>query len=177
MNKFQAEFVQAYVTGKANYSERALTEARDTFRKTTEGYILLDQLVMGAELSFESRMAIQDLVITAYQDFVEAAAEAISKDAAEYDIPLATAVSEHVVDDELLSPTEVEDVSREIGLIGEYAECDITLCESCKEGCDVVEADEGGVEEAWGRKVWVPCITEVSSCCNSEVGVYRVVEQ
>jgi hypothetical protein len=43
------------------------------------------------------------------------------------------------------------------------------ICEKCEDVCDVVSGDDGGYEEAWGARTWVPSAVTVSDCCGHDV--------
>jgi len=42
-------------------------------------------------------------------------------------------------------------------------------CEACGKECEVIEIDEGGIEEWWGRPVWHEQLVDVSNCCKEGV--------
>ena len=43
------------------------------------------------------------------------------------------------------------------------------ICGKCEQICEPTEVDDGGYEEAWGAKVWVPAWSTVSDCCADDV--------
>lgn len=43
-----------------------------------------------------------------------------------------------------------------------------TRCLACSAECDIIEVDKGGKEEIWGRMEHVPCLIDVSACCEDE---------
>jgi len=42
------------------------------------------------------------------------------------------------------------------------------VCENCGERCELIDVDDGGYEEVWGARIWVPAWTKVSDCCQAE---------
>ena len=46
-------------------------------------------------------------------------------------------------------------------------------CIACGEPCELVERDDGGYEEFWGRPVWHEQMRDYSECCLDE---YEEVE-
>jgi hypothetical protein len=42
------------------------------------------------------------------------------------------------------------------------------ICGKCERICEQIEVDQGGYEEWWGAEVWMPCITDVSECCEDD---------
>lgn len=41
-------------------------------------------------------------------------------------------------------------------------------CLECGQPCELIEVDDGGLEEIWGAMIWHEMLYDYSECCSAE---------